>query len=133
MNIKGKKLAITGAVLQLGPLFGLIGTVIGMLSAFQTMGADGVGDSEALAGDISFALITTAIGLCIGLIGLVLMLIALFKSKYRALWFFWFLSVISILMLLRFPAGTIIGISLLIYLITHRNEFKQQTGRRGQS
>ncbi len=55
------------------------------------------------------------------------MLIALFKFKYKARWFFWFLTGLSILMLPRFPAGTIIGISLLVYLITHRTEFKQQT------
>jgi flagellar motor component MotA len=127
MITKGRTLALTGAWLQLGPLFGLFGSVIGMISAFQTMGEGGMGKPEALAEDIHFALITTAIGLVVGLVGLILMLIALFKFKYKEKWFFWFLIVISILMLPRVPAGTIIGMGLLIYLITHRNEFKTET------
>jgi hypothetical protein len=127
MNTRGRTLALTGAWFQLGPLFGLLGTVIGMISAFQKMGSEGTGQPEALAHDIGFSLITTAIGLVFGLIGLILMLIALFGQKYRAPWFFWFLIVLSILMLLRFFVGTIIGIGLLIYLTTHRNEFKTET------
>lgn len=124
MNTIGKKLAVTGAILQLGPVFGIIGTVIGMLSAFHTIGQEGEAKPEALASDISFALITTAIGLSIGIIGLILMLTALFKFKYKATWLFWFLITISILMSIRFPGGTIIGICLLVYLITHRKEFQ---------
>jgi hypothetical protein len=124
MNTKGKTLALTGAWLQLGPLFGLLGTVIGMISAFQKMGSNGMGQPEALAKDIEFALVTTAIGAPFGLIGLILMLIALFKSKYRALWFFWFLVAWSILCIPNVPIGTICGVGLLYYLITHKEEFK---------
>ncbi len=127
MNKPGRTLALTGAWFQLGPLFGLFGTIIGMLGAFQTMGSEGMGKPESLADDIGVALITTAIGLCIGLIGLILMLIAIFRFKYRAPWLFWFLMVWSILMLFNFPIGTVLGIGLLVYLITHKDEFEAKT------
>lgn len=127
MNTSGRTLALTGVWFQLGPLFGLFGTIIGMIGAFQTMGSEGMGKPEALAEDIGVALITTAIGLCIGLIGLILILIAHFALKYKAPWLFWFLTVYSIFMMLNFPIGTVLGVCLLIYLITRRNEFKIKT------
>ena len=46
---------------------GLLGTVSGMISAFQTIGRGGMGRPELLAGDIGEALITTATGLVIGI------------------------------------------------------------------
>lgn len=119
MNIKGKNIAITGAILQLGTFFGIIGYIVAMLSAFQRMGAEGVGDSEALAGDISFALIATAIGLFMGLIGFIMMLIALFAFKYKAKWFLWLLAILSVLSIFRFPVGTITGTCLLVYLVVN--------------
>lgn len=131
MNTKGKKLAVTGVILQLGTLLGLIGYIIGMLSAFQKIGPEGVGDAEALANDISFALITTAIGLFIGLIGFVLMLIALFVFKYKAKWFLWLLSILSVLLIFRFPVGTIIGICLLAYLVTKVAKSRTEGSSRG--
>ena len=124
MNTKGKKLAITGSILLLGgPLFGYMGTIIGMLSAFQTMGSEGTENTEALANDIGFSLITTSIGLCIGIIGGILMLVALFAVKYRAPWFFWYYVIMASLGVFNFPVGTILGSLMLVYLIMHRNEF----------
>jgi biopolymer transport protein ExbB len=48
-------------------MIGLLGTVSGMISAFQTIGRGGMGRPELLAGDIGEALITTATGLVIGI------------------------------------------------------------------
>lgn len=126
MRSTGKVLAITGAVLQLGSVVGLIGSLIGMFSALRTMGAEGAGNAEALANDIGFALIATAIGLCIALIGLVFILLALFGAGYRAPWFFRFLAVLSSLWILSLSWGTLIGIILLIYLILNKEQFLKQ-------
>lgn len=52
-------------VATLAPLLGLLGTVIGMIEAFDTVVMVGMGDATALAGGISKALITTMVGLCI--------------------------------------------------------------------
>lgn len=49
------------------PMVGLLGTVSGMIGAFQKIGAGGMGKPEVLAGDIGQALITTATGLIIAI------------------------------------------------------------------
>lgn len=51
----------------LAPMIGLLGTVSGMIGAFQTISAGGMGRPELLAGDIGQALVTTATGLSIGI------------------------------------------------------------------
>jgi biopolymer transport protein ExbB len=53
-------------VATLSPLLGLLGTVIGMIGAFDKVAAAGsLGDASLLGGDISKALITTGAGLAI--------------------------------------------------------------------
>lgn len=49
------------------PMIGLLGTVSGMIKAFQTIAAGGMGKPELLAGNIGEALITTAAGLIIAI------------------------------------------------------------------
>lgn len=48
---------------QASPMLGLLGTVIGMVSAFSTLQQSGGADPSQLAGDISVALLTTLWGL----------------------------------------------------------------------
>jgi biopolymer transport protein ExbB len=57
-------LSIIGAT---SPMLGLLGTVSGMIKAFQTMGSQGMGKPELLAANIGEALITTATGLIIAI------------------------------------------------------------------
>lgn len=57
-------LSIIGAS---SPMLGLLGTVSGMIKAFHTMGAAGMGKPELLAANIGEALITTATGLVIAI------------------------------------------------------------------
>ena len=59
--------AYLNVVASVAPMIGLLGTVSGMISAFQTIGRGGMGRPELLAGDIGEALITTATGLVIGI------------------------------------------------------------------
>lgn len=49
------------------PMLGLLGTVSGMIKAFQTISAGKMGDPEALAANIGEALVTTATGLIIAI------------------------------------------------------------------
>jgi biopolymer transport protein ExbB len=49
------------------PLMGLLGTVIGMIKVFNVISQVGVGQASALSGGISEALITTVVGLSIGI------------------------------------------------------------------
>ena len=63
-----KFLKMFSAISNVSPLFGLLGTVLGMIGAFQSMtGAGGIANPEALAAGISEALITTAAGLCVAI------------------------------------------------------------------
>ncbi len=54
-------------IATIAPMFGLLGTVSGMIKAFQKIGLGGMGDPEKLANDIGEAMITTAFGLLVGI------------------------------------------------------------------
>ena len=54
-------------VTAMSPMWGLIGTVSGMIGAFQKIAGGGMGKPELLAGNIGEALITTAAGLIIAI------------------------------------------------------------------
>jgi len=59
---------VLDTVAQLAPLLGLLGTVLGMIQAFQALQAAGTQvDPTALAGGIWVALLTTAAGLAVAM------------------------------------------------------------------
>ena len=63
-----KYLRLFNSISNLTPLLGLLGTVLGMIDAFNTIArADAMGRPELLAGGIGMALITTAAGLCVAI------------------------------------------------------------------
>jgi hypothetical protein len=115
----GRKWALWGAWLQVGAVIGLIWTVIGMISSFQNVSPSGT----ALANGISNELTPVLIGSVASFIGLILLAVALFKKKYRAAWFFWFLLIYGILIAMNYWEGTLIGGLLIIYLIYKKDEF----------
>lgn len=65
---------------SLSPMLGLLGTVSGMVKAFNVIEAEGAGSAQALAGNISEALITTATGMIIGIPAMFFFFY--FKNKY---------------------------------------------------
>lgn len=60
-------LRVLGAVANLAPMLGLLGTVLGMIKAFNVISQSGTGNPGLVAGGISEALITTAAGLVVGI------------------------------------------------------------------
>lgn len=52
---------------QIAPMLGLLGTVTGMIGAFNKIGMGAMGSPEKLAGDIGEAMITTAFGLMVAI------------------------------------------------------------------
>jgi biopolymer transport protein ExbB len=56
-----------GSIASVGPLLGLLGTVIGMIEMFLKILTTGVGDVNQLAGGIDKALICTATGLVVAI------------------------------------------------------------------
>lgn len=68
---------------QASPMLGLLGTVMGMVSAFGTLQTSGGADPSALAGDISVALLTTLWGLINAIPAIVSFVY--YKNKYNQL------------------------------------------------
>ena len=63
-----KNIAYLGDIVSIAPLLGLLGTVIGMIQAFNVISTAGAGLKPAmLVGGISKALITTAVGLVVAI------------------------------------------------------------------
>ena len=56
-----------GTIGVLAPLMGLLGTIMGMIRAFDAISRAGAGDPAAVASGISEALITTASGLIVAI------------------------------------------------------------------
>jgi biopolymer transport protein ExbB len=54
-------------IASISPLLGLLGTVVGILSAFQVIAEKGLNDPTLFAGGISLALITTVGGLIVAI------------------------------------------------------------------
>ena len=68
------------SIAAVAPMVGLLGTVSGMVKAFQNIAASGLGKPEEMAGNISEALITTASGLIVAIPALLAYFY--FKNKF---------------------------------------------------
>ncbi|HLW24682.1 MAG TPA: MotA/TolQ/ExbB proton channel family protein [Steroidobacteraceae bacterium] len=60
-----------GTIAAVAPLMGLLGTVAGIIHAFNAITANGLGDPRTLSGGIGEALITTAAGLTVAIPSLI--------------------------------------------------------------
>ena len=65
-----RRLAAITVLASVAPLLGLLGTVLGMISTFDTISLHGTGNARAMAGGISEALISTQTGLLVAIPGL---------------------------------------------------------------
>ena len=64
-----RNLSIIQTCVVLAPLFGLLGTVTGMIEVFQVMAFNGGGDARAMAGGVSKATLPTMAGMVVALSG----------------------------------------------------------------
>tara|TARA_B100000700_G_scaffold104985_1_gene118560 strand:+ start:1734 stop:2333 length:600 start_codon:yes stop_codon:yes gene_type:complete len=80
-----RNLAMLGTIATISPLLGLLGTVVGMITAFTGLTETSGANPDLLAAGISQALITTAFGLLIAVPGLVLHKYFEHKIKYLML------------------------------------------------
>lgn len=67
-----ENLAMIQACVALAPLFGLLGTVTGMIEVFQVMAISGSSNARAMAGGVSRATVPTMAGMVAALSGLFL-------------------------------------------------------------
>ncbi len=70
MSSLGRYLSVIAVLAAVAPLFGLLGTVMGMMTTFNVIALFGTGNAKAMAGGISEALITTQSGLLVAIPGL---------------------------------------------------------------
>ncbi|MFQ5672625.1 MAG: MotA/TolQ/ExbB proton channel family protein [Nitrospinales bacterium] len=71
-SLLNSNLRVLGAVANITPMLGLLGTVFGMIKAFNVISQSGTGNPGLVASGISEALITTAAGMVVGIPALAL-------------------------------------------------------------
>ncbi len=71
-----RRLAFLHVMVIAAPLFGLLGTVLGMLLTFQAIGAGGSSTGEVIAKGISEALVCTQSGMMVAIPGLIMATVA---------------------------------------------------------
>lgn len=76
-----KGLSMIKLLAAIAPLLGLLGTVTGMISTFQSISLFGTGDPKLMASGISQALVTTMIGLCVAVPLLFLHSLLAYRSR----------------------------------------------------
>ena len=69
-----KNITLIKTCIALAPLFGLLGTVTGMIEVFQVMAFSGGGDARAMAGGVSKATLPTMAGMVVSLSGIFAMI-----------------------------------------------------------
>ena len=76
-------LGILRVLVPLCPLLGLLGTVSGMLSVFDSMALRGSADARTMAGGVSQAMVCTMTGLAVSIMGLYPVFAFTQKAKYE--------------------------------------------------
>lgn len=71
-SLMNSNLRVLGAVANITPMMGLLGTVFGMIKAFDVISQSGTGNPGLVASGISEALVTTAAGMVVGIPALAL-------------------------------------------------------------
>ena len=76
-----KKLHLIATIGSNAPYIGLLGTVLGIMLTFYTMGREGVMDTEHIMVGLALALKATAVGLVVAIPSVVLYNVLLRKAK----------------------------------------------------
>ena len=129
----GKMLAATGVLMQAVSVLALAWCV-GMMALAMRAAPEGVRESaEHVAAALGRIVLAMTMAGVISLSGWIMLAAALWSSRYRAPWFRRAATILSVLSLLNFPLGTILGIVVLLYLRKHREEFALEPGATSSS
>ncbi len=122
---KERSLAVIGFIFMLSPGLGTLLTIHYMIRAFNTLAQSGAADPVALADEISSVVLISLYSTIVGLIGVVLVSIVLFRGINQERWFFVVGIIIGILWLfLSIPFTTVFGIYLLIAFLMRKSQFR---------
>ncbi len=123
MHQQGKSLAVLGVFLQLALVVCGTMSVNHLIVAFQRTAATSSSSPESLAAGVQQASVISNVGFVLGILGGGLILLTLFRFRYRARWYYGALWPCACVWLLMFPIGTILGIAMMVYLVNHKAEF----------
>jgi biopolymer transport protein ExbB len=85
LSVVDRRLAFLKVMVVSAPLFGLLGTVLGMLLTFKAIGVGGSSTSEVIARGISEALVATQTGMMVAIPGLAMaFLVKRWRNEYAA-------------------------------------------------
>ena len=127
-NHYGKTFAILGTAFQVAPVSWFLIYLSLLVKGFFRFIKNPTPDFGQVFSIYTNALLAVSICFAIGILGLILLLIALLKHRYRAEWFFWFLVLYGFMLFGIFPIlGIIVGLFLIIYCLTNRREFLNRT------
>ena len=118
--------AVFGLVWQSALLYGGARCIFLMIGSFQEITRSGSSDPRIMADGIGQALVPVIFWGAVGVFGLLVTLLTAIASRYRARWFFWSSAIFAALYLLFLPVGTVISITLIVFLIAKRAEFAKQ-------
>ncbi len=71
VTLMRRGLPLLDTVITLGPLLGLLGTIIGMIDSFGIMSESGLGNPHAVTGGVAEALVCTAAGIFVAVTTLI--------------------------------------------------------------
>jgi biopolymer transport protein ExbB len=81
-SLLGRRLGFFGTVSFISPLLGLLGTVLGVMTAFRDIALTGAGGPDVVAAGISEALIATAAGIAVAITAALIFNYFNFKQKF---------------------------------------------------
>jgi len=73
---------------------------------------------------ISGALNLHQLGALLGGLGIMILGFCVDGAEYRPKWLFWWMLILGMIWLFYFPAGTMVGLALLIYTLGNRKKFR---------
>ena len=119
----GRRWAILGLLLYCAPFVGAVLTAMALVSTFEALENSSGADPEMLNLAIFEALMSTVVGLGVGVAGAGLMGVALYQNN-REKWFYKNALVASILWcVLLFPLGLVVGGIMLVVFLKRRSQF----------
>jgi hypothetical protein len=131
MNQLAHRMALVGAWSQVVLYAGIVVSLVVMSRAIGGMDFSQTNDMDLIMSQVSQVTqqLTHAVEMMnvagvIAVGGLVSFLVALTRLQYRRRWAFWFSILHGGVLLFLFPLGTVFGVFLLIYAVSHHREFR---------
>ncbi len=120
----GRLLAVVGSCCLFAPLVGVSITIFSIIRSFGEMSQSvPATDPGFVSQPIGEALVATAIGFGIGVLGIGLVCVAIFGFRFKPPWLRNTLITALVLWLPAFPVGTVVGVVALVVLIRKRQVF----------